>query len=145
MYSYGSDEPLDTAGEFEAELGYKNKYCIASFVVVEEKATAILSCQTSGELGVLKIMVNSVSEASLFEEFKECFEEVGKLKDFQAKLHIIESVKPVAQKQRLAPFVLREEIENKLEELIDNDIIEPVVGPTPWVSPVVVVPKPSCR
>ena len=26
---------------------------------------------------------------------------------------------------------------------MDRDIIEPVEGPTPWVSPVVVVPKPS--
>ena len=26
---------------------------------------------------------------------------------------------------------------------MDCDIIEPVEGPTPWVSPVVVVPKPS--
>lgn len=31
----------------------------------------------------------------------------------------------------------------KIKELIDKDIIEAVEGPTPWVSPVVVVPKPS--
>ena len=34
-------------------------------------------------------------------------------------------------------------MEHKLEELIDYDIIEEVAGPTRWVSPVVVVPKPS--
>ena len=28
-----------------------------------------------------------------------------------------------------------------MKELVDLDIIEPVEGPTPWVNPVVVVPK----
>ena len=44
---------------------------------------------------------------------------------------------------RPPPFGLREKIEQKLEELVNHDIIEPVEGPTPWVSPVVIVPKPS--
>jgi len=44
---------------------------------------------------------------------------------------------------RPSPFGLRGKIEQKLEELVNQDIIESVKGPTPWVSPVVVVPKPS--
>ena len=60
-----------------------------------------------------------------------------------AKLHVDESVKPVAQKLRPQTFGLRDKIEQKLNELVDFDIIEPVEGPTPWVSPVVVVPKPT--
>ena len=36
-----------------------------------------------------------------------------------------------------------EKIKQKLEELVSHDIIEPVEGPSPWVSPVVIVPKPS--
>ena len=54
-----------------------------------------------------------------------------------------ESVKPVAQKLRPPPYKLREKIEQKLEDLVDCDIIEPFKGLTPWVSSVVVVPKPS--
>ena len=38
---------------------------------------------------------------------------------------------------------LKEKIGQKLEEPVSHDIIEPVEGPTPWVSPVVVVPQPS--
>ena len=34
-------------------------------------------------------------------------------------------------------------MESKVKELQELDIIEPVEGPTPWVSPVVVVPKPN--
>ena len=143
LYSYGSDEPLTTAGEFETELCYKDKVYPACFVVVEEKAGAILSRQTSEELGILKIEINTVSHDALLEEYPECFQGVGKLKGFQAKLDIDESVKPIAQKLRPPPFGLRDKIEQKLEELVNSDIIEPVEGPTQWVSPVVVVPKPS--
>ena len=34
-------------------------------------------------------------------------------------------------------------MEDKLKELENKDIIERAEGPTPWVSPIVVVPKPS--
>jgi len=44
---------------------------------------------------------------------------------------------------RPSPFGLREKIEQKLEELVGHDITEPVEGPTPWISPVVIIPKPS--
>jgi len=130
LYSYGPEEPLNTAGEFEAELCYEDRQCAARFVVVEEKA-------------ILKIEINSVSKENLLKEFEGIFVGVGKLRDFQAKLHVDESVQPIVQKVRPSPFGLREKIEQKLEELVSHDIIEPVEGPTPGVSPVVVVPKPS--
>ena len=113
------------------------------FIVVEEKARAILSRQTSRELAILKLEINAMKDETLFRDFPECFKGVGKLKGFQVKLHIDESVKPVAQKLRPPPYGLREKIQQILEELVDCNVIEPGEGPTPWVSPVVVVPKPS--
>ena len=58
LYSYGSNEPLTTAGEFETELCYKDKCCHVCFIVVEEKARAILSRETSEELAILKLEIN---------------------------------------------------------------------------------------
>ena len=55
LYSYGSNEPLTTAGEFETELCYKDKRCHVCFIIVEEKARAILSRETSEELALLKL------------------------------------------------------------------------------------------
>ncbi|PFX17159.1 Uncharacterized protein K02A2.6 [Stylophora pistillata] len=40
------------------------------------------------------------------------------------------------------PFNLREKVESKLHVLEQLEIIEKIKGPTPWVSPIVVVPKP---
>ena len=144
LYPYGSTKPLQVAGEFDADVIFRDKQVKASFIVIEDRAIAILGRQSSEELGVLRIeSVNTVEDMSFLDEYKALFEGVGKLKDFQAKIYTDPTVKPVAQKARPVPFQLREKVELKIKELIDMDIIEPVEGPTPWVSPVVVVPKPS--
>ena len=67
------------------------------------------------------------------------------MKDFQLNLHIDQQVQPVAQPLRRPAFSLREKIEKKLDELLQEDIIEKVEGPTPWVNPAVVVPKSIIR
>ena len=47
------------------------------------------------------------------------------------------------QNSRPIPTHYRSRVEAKLKQLEDQDIIEPVTGPTPWVSPVVIVDKPN--
>ena len=69
---------------------------------------------------------------------------MGKLKNYQMKLHINKDVKPVAQGVRRLPFGLRGKVDEKLDDLLAKDIIEEVPNsPTEWVSPLVVVPKPD--
>ena len=62
LYSYGSNEPLTRAGEFETELCYKDKRYHVCFIVVEEKTRAILSRETSEELAILKLEINAMKE-----------------------------------------------------------------------------------
>ena len=57
---------------------------------------------------------------------------MGKLKDYQVKLHVNPNVPPVAQPVRCTPFSLHNKVKKKVEELVSMDIIEPVNGPTPW-------------
>ena len=106
------------------------------------KGRPLLGRKTAVQLGVLRLglQVNSVDTA-LRVKFKECFEGIGKLKDYQAKIHVDPEVLPVAQNPRCVPFSVKEKLELKLKELQEADIIEKVEGPTPWVSPVCVVPK----
>ena len=52
------------------------------------------------------------------------FHGVGKLKDYQLKLHIDPQIQPVAQPVRRTAFSLRGKIEKKLEELLHGHIIE---------------------
>ena len=57
------------------------------------------------------------------------------------KLHIDGNVSPVHQTHRRIPFHQRKSLEACVEYLLQQDIIEPAVGPTSWVSPVVLVSK----
>ena len=59
------------------------------------------------------------------------------------RIHIDESVRPVAQPHPRIPFHVRRQVEDKLRQLESEDIIERAEGLTVWVSPIVVVPKPS--
>ena len=64
LYSYGSNEPLTTAGEFESELCYKDKRFSECFIVVEDKTRAILSKETTEELAIVKLEINTLKEKS---------------------------------------------------------------------------------
>ena len=44
-------------------------------------------------------------------------------------------------KYRRIPYHVRKDVEAEIQRLEKQDIIEKVEGPTPWVSPIVVVPK----
>ena len=50
---------------------------------------------------------------------------------------------PVAQKPRRVPFALRDKVRAHVDDLLEKDIIEHVDGPSSWVSPVVIAPKPG--
>lgn len=52
-------------------------------------------------------------------------------------------MRPVALRHRRVPFNLRPQVEAELKKLEELDVIKKVAGPTPWVSPLVVAPKPK--
>ena len=78
-------------------------------------------------------------------EYPTVFGGIGKLKGHEVHLHLKDNAKPIVQKPRKIPFHLRKQTENKLKELEENDIIEfvPPGTPTPFVSNLVVAPKPN--
>ncbi|XP_044182144.1 uncharacterized protein K02A2.6-like [Acropora millepora] len=117
LYAYGAVTPLEVIGTFTTDLSLGSKS---------------VSAEVSASKG---------KENHYWEENQPL--RIGKLKGFQLKLHIDEQVQPAAEPLGRPPFSLKEKIEKKLDELLREDIIEQVEGPTPWVNPVVVVPKPN--
>ena len=84
------------------------------------------------------------TDQDIQDKYKELFNRVGLLKCYELKVNVITSVKPVAQPIRRIPLGVREKVEKKLDELLACGIIEEVPeGPTSWVSPLVVAPKPD--
>jgi len=145
LYPYGTSEPLDMLGKFEASVNLAEKYVTAEFIVICNEGRPIMGRKTALGLDILRLgpQLNAISTPDLVDKYKAYFEGVGKLTDYQVKIHVNKQVNPVVQHPRRVPFSLREKVKSKLHESEQLDIIEKVKGPTPWVSPIVVVPKPS--
>ena len=142
VYAFNSSAPLPMIGKFSALTESKCSTVDAEFLVVES-GTSLLGYATATELGILQI-ANAVSvEKNVFQRYPSLFTGLEKMKNVEVKLHIDGNVSPVHQTHRRIPFHQRKSLEACVESLLQQDIIEPAVGPTPWVSPVVLVPKPK--
>lgn len=154
LFAYGNTKPLPTLRTFTAHVMRTDTDTTveADFVVIDRDGRTLLCRDTAKKLNLLRIgptySVNSVEVETTYQhirdKYKELFNGVGLLKGYELKLNVDISVKPVAQPVCRIPFGVREKVEKKLDELLACGIIEEVPeGPTSWVSPVVVVPKPD--
>ena len=99
--------------------------CRANFVVVKGDGRMLLGRGTAMDLDILRvspIQANSVSgglDGDVRGRYSALFNAVGLLKGYELKLHIDDSVKPVAQHVRRIPFGLREKVGKKLDKLLE--------------------------
>jgi len=150
VYAYGSHTPLPQIGCIYTPVTVKGKTIFAYFCVIDGNHGNILSREVSEELGLLTINCSLRTGprlepgVALYEkQFPGLFTGPGRIKDKQVQLHIDKTVAPKQQKHRRIPFHIREDVEKELERLEAEDIVEKVEGPTPWINPIVVVPKKS--
>ena len=156
LFAYGQKEPMEVVGTFVAEIACEasGEGCVDEFTVIKSTGKPLLGRSTAEKLKVLRVgpvseprvcsVVTEGSDGGICEEYADILTGVGKLKNYQLKLHIKKDVKPVAQQVRRLPFGLRDKVDRKLDDLLDKDIIEEVPDtPTAWVSPLVVAPKPD--
>ncbi|XP_055584846.1 uncharacterized protein LOC129737711 [Uranotaenia lowii] len=131
--AYGSDKPLPILGTFKGFIEIGTRSSQALFFVVEGGQRSLLGDTTAKQLGVLKVGMN-VNQV----DSKEVF---AKIKDVQVNIHMDPSMKPVFQPVRRIPIPYEEAVHRKLNQLLEQDIIEVKKGPASWVSPLVVVGK----
>ena len=145
LFAYGSTAQLNVLGSFKANITVKNREKTTTLHIIQGNHGSLLSYMTALDLGILDIHVNHVKHMPAYEQllkqYPALFDGIGKLKGVEVKLHIDPTVPPVAQKARRIPFHLRKKVEQELKNLEQQDIIEKANGPTPWVSPLVVIPK----
>ncbi|GAA6090226.1 uncharacterized protein K02A2.6-like [Tachysurus ichikawai] len=116
----------------------------------DKDRTSRKSHKTATELGLLHVVLStdiiqpthSVAD-QLLSKYPNITNGIRKLKNVQVKLHIDDTVKPVAPPHRRIPFHVRKKFEKELQLLEDEGIIEKVEGPTHWVSPIVAMPRPK--
>ena len=151
IYSYGSDTPLPLLGTLSTTIKSSSNSTTTRLHVVKGNTGNLLSYNTAQKLGSITISVNTTtvtdvnknSPESLQEEFGCLFGGIGRLRNKIVKLYVDPDITPRQQPQRRIPFHVRGNVEKELERLGRLDIIERVEGPTPWISPIVVVPKKS--
>lgn len=78
--------------------------------------------------------------ADLLEGYKDVFEGLG---DLPGEYHIVtdDSVPPVVHPPRRVPVAIRNQIKEKLDEMVASGILAPVTEPTEWVSSMLVIVK----
>ncbi|CAB3979614.1 Hypothetical predicted protein, partial [Paramuricea clavata] len=155
LFAYGQTDSIEVLGTFKSDIFCKDSRvsCVDEFTVVEGPGKVLLGKNTAEKLNVLRVGpprspqvyldAYEGSDKDIMNDFKEIFSGVGKLKDFQMKLHIKDDVKPVAQPVRRLLFGLRAKVDKKLKELLEDIIEEVPSRPTGWISPLAVVPKPD--
>jgi hypothetical protein len=72
---------------------------------------------------------------------EKLFKGTGNLKGVEVKLEIDENVPPVAQWSRRIPHNTKKKVNEKLHEMREDGIIEKIDGATPWLSPLIAIPK----
>lgn len=153
LYAFDGQR-LEVVGQFKSELAVEETKVLAHFIVVN-RGRCLVEHSTATGLGFLHVgpVPNPLAEScntvgcpfveSLKAKFSGVCSGVGRLKNYQLKQHIDPQVFPVVQKMRRIPFSLKDKVTAKVNELLESDIIKRVEGPTIWISPVVVAPKPS--
>ena len=145
LFAYGSKSQLHVIGSFEATVTFRSNRTVSTLHVLQGSHGSLLSYSTAVALGILDIQLHHISSTpiceQLFRQYTSLFEGISKLKGIKVQLHIDTKVTPVAQKARQIPFHLRKKVEHELKVLEEQHIIERVDGPTPWVSPLILIPK----
>ena len=144
---------LPGVGKFEATIEFHGQNVVETVLVTQGEGQCLLCSSAAKKLQVLKVgpdLVNMTTLHSIGNDincivgrFPKVFSGVGKLSGYQLKLHINREVTQVAQKPRRIPFPLKDKVQIKIDELLNLDITEKVPGPTTWVCPGVIAPKPN--
>ena len=142
IYTYGASNLLKVLGAFDAEIKTLNNAVIN---VIEGLHGFLLSCDTAVKLCLRTLTNQSTynSHNDILNKYSKLFENIGKLKNYKAKLNIDDTVKPVAIPHRRIPFHIHQKVEIELKYLEEQDIIKKVNGSNPWVLPIITPPKPN--
>ncbi|XP_055644639.1 uncharacterized protein K02A2.6-like [Toxorhynchites rutilus septentrionalis] len=141
---YGENaKPLTVLGSFDTSITIEDvgkiTEKVATFYVIRGGQQCLLGRTTATELGVLFVGLPSTRGVNAVKvEEKRSF---PKIKGVKVSIPIDKTFPPVCQNPRRPPIALMAKIEDKLNSLLANDIIEPVEGGCPWVSPLVTVIK----
>ena len=148
VFSFDGTKPMESLGKFSATIHANAQSIITEFIVLKNVKDNLLSFQLSQDLKLVQLLYQITSDdfkKKTIETFPELFSgKIGKLKNVHIELHIDNTIKSSVAAERRIPYHLKEKFEEAIDEMIKDDIIEPVIGEaTPFISEMVLVPKPN--
>ena len=111
------------------------------------RALGIIKFQPNPEtfmpVKMIKLKGDKATMQDILCKYPQVFEGTGKLRDHQVNLLVNPNVKSVAEPPRRIPYHLKDRVDEKIEEMLKNDVIEehPTGQPAPWISNIVIAPK----
>lgn len=148
-FAYNTSTPVEFLGKFDAVIETRKRISVATFYVTKgENCGNLLSLDTARELALISLHIDKLTHKdtaldNILKRNSKVFSGLGKLKGQTIKLDIDKTKTAKAQPQRRIPYHIREKVKDAITELENQDIIEKVPDgeATPWVSPIVAVPK----
>lgn len=150
LFPYGIKEPIKILGQITTRVkNVEGVYKRIEFKVTEGTNGNLLGCESAVNLGYVQF-VRSVEQDNkrdpLLDKLTALYPKlfsgkIGTLNTHEVKLHIDKSVRPVKHKLRPIPVYMQEAVAKELKNLREQGIIEPVNGPTEWLSSIVPVVK----
>ena len=111
-------------GQFSTCIEYDNRSVQSRIHILKGHHGSLLSYRTACDLSLIDVKTKHLHECpsmccDLVQQYPHLFDGIGKLKNAKVKLHIDETVRPVAQSARRIPFHSRKQVEDELTSL-DN-------------------------
>lgn len=139
-----SGENLSVLGTLLVQVNHKGQNATLSLIVVKEDGPSLLGRDWLNKLQLDWQEVHQLHQDALkelLEKYKGVFEDsLGTLKGYEAKILVDSNVPPRFCKARSVPYSMRVLVEEKLDQLVQEGIIEPVQY-ADWAAPIVPVLK----
>ena len=125
IFAYANNK-LKVLGHCSSHIESKEHFTVAKIHVIDCSQDNLLSYRTAVELG----LISEINVVDVESSYPRLFSnKIGKIQTEPIKLHINESVKPVAnQRHRRIPYHMRKKVEAELKRLEEVDIIRKVKG-----------------
>ena len=128
IYPYGCETPLPILLPIpirncivEVYFNCTDKRTFATFHVTDAATSCILGKYTSESLCVLTGLQPTKYDNTTV---KYIFEGRSALKNFELNIQSNHSVQPFIQKPRRLPFLMKKQVENEVQKLLEQDFIE---------------------
>ena len=148
---------IPAIGESRCSVTFGDRSVPVLWYIIKETCEPVLSGNKARQLGIIKFQpspdtftpVNMIELEdkqgiqNVLTSYPHTFQGIGKLKDYQVKLHLDHNLKPIAEPPRRIPYNLKSRVDESLANMLESDVIEehPNGEPAPWVSNIVIAPK----